>query len=69
MRKIAIVLIVIGLGLSIFSAATFFTKEKVVEVGNVKISRDKAHHLNWSPFIGVGIIVLGGIVFLIDIKK
>jgi len=59
MKKIGIILVVIGLGLSIFTAFTFFTKEKVVEIGKVEITRDKPHHLNWSPLIGIVVMGVG----------
>ena len=59
MKKFGIILVVIGLGLSIFTAFTFFTKEKVVEIGKVEITRDKPHHLNWSPLIGIVVMGVG----------
>ena len=62
MKKIGIIIILIGLGLTIFTAFTIFTKEKVVDIGSVEITRDKPHHLNWSPLIGIAVIAIGGIV-------
>jgi hypothetical protein len=63
MKNLGIILVVIGLGLSIFTAFTFFTKEKVVEIGKVEITRNKPHHLNWSPLIGIAIIGVGGVLW------
>ena len=37
MKLISIVLIITGLVLTVFTAATFFTREKVVDLGSVKI--------------------------------
>jgi hypothetical protein len=59
MKKIGIILVVIGLGLSVFTAFTFFTRDKVVEIGKVEITRDKPHHLNWSPLIGIVVMGVG----------
>ena len=53
---------ILGLGLTIFTTVTFFTKEKVVDIGKVEITRDKPHHLNWSPLIGIAMIGVGGII-------
>ncbi|NOU48047.1 MAG: LPXTG cell wall anchor domain-containing protein [Bacteroidales bacterium] len=50
------------MGLTIFTAFTFFTKEKVVDLGSVEISRNKPHNLNWSPLIGIAVIGVGGIM-------
>ena len=60
MKKIGIFIILIGLGLTIFTAITFFTSEKVVDLGAIEISRDKPHHLNWSPLIGIAVMAIGG---------
>jgi hypothetical protein len=64
MKKLGIIIIVIGLGLAIFSTFTIFTKEKVVDLGAVEISRDKPHHLNFSPLFGVAVMLVGGAVLL-----
>jgi hypothetical protein len=69
MKKAAIAIIVVGLALTLFTALTVFTKEKVVEIGDVKISRNKPHHLSWSPLIGVGVMAFGGILLLVPPKK
>ena len=69
MRKIGIIIIIIGLGLTLFSAFTFFSKEKVVEIGKLEITRDKPHHLNWSPLIGIAIMGVGGVFLWRSYKK
>lgn len=69
MKKAGILFIILGLALTIFTTVTFFTKEKVVEIGEVKITRNKPHHLNWSPLIGVALMGVGGIVFWKSSKK
>jgi hypothetical protein len=60
MKKIGIILMIIGLGLTIFTAFTFFTREKVVDLGSVEITRSKPHHLNWSPLVGIALLGIGG---------
>ncbi|MBK8808481.1 MAG: hypothetical protein IPO21_18355 [Bacteroidales bacterium] len=63
MRKVAIFIMILGVGLTIFSATTFFTKEKVVDIGKIEISKDKPFHLSWSPYIGLSVIAIGGVIF------
>jgi hypothetical protein len=60
MKKTGIFIVLIGLGLTILTAFTFFTKEKVVDLGKIEITRNKPHHLNWSPLIGIVIMGIGG---------
>ena len=62
MKTTGIVIIIIGILLTIFTAFTYFTKEKVVDIGKLEISRDKPHNLNWSPLIGVLVIGVGGVI-------
>ena len=69
MKKIGILIMAIGLVLTIITTVTFFTKEKVIDIGKVEISRDKPHRLNWSPFIGLAVIGVGGVVLLFGSKN
>jgi len=69
MKKAGIVIILIGLGLTIFTAFTFFTREKIVDLGEVHITANKQHHLSWSPLIGVAVMGIGGVVLLVSPKK
>lgn len=63
MKNLSIVIFLIGLALTIFSTITFFTREKVVNLGEVEITRKKEHHLEISPLIGICIMGVSGILF------
>lgn len=69
MKKTGIILLLIGLALTIFTTFKFFTKEKVVDIGKVEITRDKPHNYSWSPLIGIAIMGIGGILLWKDSKK
>ena len=69
MKPAGLVLIVLGILLTIFTAFTFFTKEKVVDIGQLQITRDKPHYLNWSPVLGIVLIGAGGIMLWQSSKK
>jgi hypothetical protein len=69
MKYAGILIIIVGLGLTIFTAFTFFTKEKVVDIGKLEITRDKPHHLNWSPLIGIAVMGIGGLVLWQSSRK
>ncbi len=62
MKKIGFAIIILGLGLTLFTAFTFFTKEKVIDLGKVEITREKPHRLNWSPLIGIAVMAVGGVL-------
>ena len=69
MKKAAIIIIIIGLVLTLFTAFKFFTREKVVDLGRVEITRDKPHFISWSPLIGIAIMGIGGVMLLLPSKK
>ncbi len=69
MRTAGIVILIIGLGLTIFTSLQFFTKEKVVDLGAVEITRNKPHNLNWSPLIGIAVMGLGGGILMWKASK
>lgn len=69
MKKTGIVLIAVGLIFTIVTGFKYFTREKVVDIGKLKISTSVPHRVNWSPFLGVGIMIAGGVIIVLDGKK
>ena len=69
MKQIGIVLILIGLALSIFTAFTYFTEERVAKIGPMEVTREKPHSISWSPIVGVALIGIGGLVLWSSTKK
>jgi hypothetical protein len=69
MKKTGIVLIAVGLIFTIVTGFKYFTREKVVDIGSLKISTSVPHRVNWSPFLGVGIMIAGGVIIVLDGKK
>ena len=69
MKTTGIILIIIGVALTLFTTFKFFTKEKVVDIGNLEITRDKPNTFTWSPVIGLIVVGIGGIVLWQASKK
>jgi hypothetical protein len=69
MKRAGLVILVIGIIITIFTSFSFFTKEKVMDIGNVEISHNKRHSLAWSPVAGLVVMAIGGGVYLIGLKK
>ncbi|MEO5582232.1 MAG: hypothetical protein ABIR66_06045 [Saprospiraceae bacterium] len=69
MKDTGKIIMVIGLLITLFTGFKYFTKEKVVDIGPIEISADKKHSVYWSPLVGVGVILLGGLVFMMGSKK
>jgi hypothetical protein len=68
MKRAGIVIMIIGVLLTVFTAITFFTKKKVVDLGSVEINANKRHHVSWSPLIGVAVIGVGGVMTFVSKK-
>ncbi len=69
MKIAGIIIILLGLGLTIWTATTIFTREKVVDIGKIEITRNKPHNLKWSPLIGIAVMGIGGVVLWRATKK
>ncbi len=59
----ATIIIVIGIIMILYTGFNYITTEKVVDLGVIKISAEKNHPVQWSPVVGV-VLVIGGIVVL-----
>ena len=69
MKKPGIIILILGLLLTIFTTVTYFTREKVVDLGDIEINANKRHHITWSPLIGVAVMAVGGVMLLVPFKK
>lgn len=69
MKKTGIAILVIGILITIFTGFQFITKEKVVDIGELQITRDKKHNIAWSPLIGVAMMAVGGGILLFGAKS
>jgi protein-S-isoprenylcysteine O-methyltransferase Ste14 len=68
MKIIAIVLLIIGAAMLIWTGFTYTKKEKIVDAGPIQISADRQKTVNWPPYAG-GILFIGGIILLVTSKK
>jgi len=69
MKSAGMGLLAIGIIITIFTSVSFFTKEKVVDIGALEITRDKKHNMAWSPFVGIAVMAIGGGLLMYSAKK
>jgi hypothetical protein len=69
MKRAGLVLLAIGLVITLITGFSFMTREKVVDIGELEISANKRHSLNWSPLVGVGVMAVGLVIILLGPKK
>ena len=58
MKKLSILNIEKGLGLTIFSVYTFHNKYNLSDLRKIEIPNEKPHHLNWPTLIEMAITAL-----------
>ncbi len=68
MKTLGIVLAAIGLIMMIYTGFNYVTKEKVVDIGPIEINKETNHPVQWSPIIGV-VLLVGGIVIIVTSKN
>ena len=69
MKPAGIILLVLGLLLTVFTSFSFFTKEKVVEIGEINITKEEPHSFNWSPLAGIAVMGIGAVLLWQSGKK
>jgi len=69
MKNAGIIIMVIGLAITLFTGFTYFTREKIVDIGELEITANKRHTMAWSPIAGVVVMVVGAGVYMVGMKK
>ena len=69
MKIIGIILIGLGILMMVYTGFNYVTKEKVVDLGPIQINADKNHPVQWSPIVGLVLIIGGIVVVAVDKKK
>jgi hypothetical protein len=67
-KTLGIAIIVIGIIIMIYTGFNYVTTEKVVDMGPLKISKEKNHAVSWPSITG-SILLIGGIVIIINDRK
>jgi hypothetical protein len=69
MKKIGVIIFIIGLLGTAFTGFSFVTREKIVDIGDLEITANKNHELAWKPALGIAVMIAGGALYLFGSKK
>lgn len=69
MKLTGIIVLVLGIVFTIFTTVTYFTQEKVVEIGSLKVTKEEPHTIGWSPVVGIAAMGIGAALLLQSRKK
>ena len=67
-KTIGIIILIIGAIMIFYTGFNYVTTEKVVDIGPIEINQQKSHPVQWSPIVGV-ILVIGGVLLVVRDKK
>lgn len=62
-KTLGIVLAAIGIIMIVYTGFNYVTKDKVVDLGPIEINAETSHPVQWSPIVGVVLLVGGIVVF------
>ena len=68
-KTIGIVIAILGVVMFIYTGFSYVTTEKVIDFGPMEMSMEQSHPVQWSPIIGVILLVGGIVIIAIDRKK
>jgi uncharacterized membrane protein YidH (DUF202 family) len=68
MRPLGVVIIIIGIIMIAYTGFTYMTTEKVVDLGPIQIDKKESHPVQWSPIVGI-VLLIGGVLMLVTGKK
>lgn len=69
MKTVGIIILIVGLVMTLYSGFSYVTREKVVQMGELEITADVQHTTNWEPYIGLGVMAIGGTILIFGRKK
>jgi uncharacterized membrane protein YdcZ (DUF606 family) len=67
-KSIGIAVAIVGAIMIFYNGFNYVTKEKVVDIGPIEINKEQNHPVQWSPIVGV-VLLIGGILLIVADKK
>lgn len=68
MRTVAIILIIVGAIMTVFTGFNLVTEKKVADVGPIEINKTEKTPIYWSPVTGA-VLLVAGIIVLATAKR
>jgi hypothetical protein len=68
-KPLGIILIIIGIIMIAYTGFNFITTKNVVDMGPIQIDKQVNHPVQWSPIVGVVLLVAGIGIIVVAKKK
>jgi uncharacterized membrane protein YidH (DUF202 family) len=69
LKKAGIIILILGLLMTLYAGLSYFTREKVADLGGREITKDNQNTVNWQPYVGIGIMIVGSVVIVLGVNR
>jgi hypothetical protein len=69
MKTLAIIILAIGVLMTVITGFNLITKEKVVDLGAIEISKKESTPVYWSPITGMVLAGAGLVILVLSNRK
>jgi uncharacterized membrane protein YkvI len=69
LKKAGIVILLVGVFTTLLTVFTHAAREEIGEFMKPEIVKDNEYTVNWHLYAGIGMIVIGGVVFVLGVNK
>jgi hypothetical protein len=69
MKTTGIIIFPLDLLKTLYTGLTNVTQEKVVDLEELEIKKENQHTVDWQPYIGIGMMIIGGTFLILGRKK
>lgn len=69
MKTLAIIILAIGVLMTVVTGFNLITKEKVVDLGTIEISKKESTPVYWSPITGMVLAGAGLVILALSSRK
>ena len=67
-KNLGIVLVILGAIMMVYTGFNFVTTKNVVDAGPIQINKTEDHPVQWSPIVGV-VLLIAGVAIIATNKK
>jgi hypothetical protein len=69
MKTAGIIFLIAGLLMTLYSGFSYVTNEKVSPSREYELTQDNRGTVNWQPYVGIGVMIMGGALIMLGRKK
>jgi LPXTG-motif cell wall-anchored protein len=68
-KPVGLVILLIGFVIMLYAGFDYMKRDKILDLGAVEITVDNEHNTNWFPYVGIGLMAVGGFLYMSGKKK